>query len=54
MSIMHVGAKPRQRFVCMSALGPLALIVVMPALYASQKLVTFDAPNSTEFPGERF
>jgi hypothetical protein len=48
MSIMHVGGKPRQRFTCVSAVVPLALIVVMPALCASQKLVTFDAPNSSQ------
>ena len=50
MSILHVAVKPRQRFACASALGPLALIVMMPALCASQKLVTFDAPNSSQSP----
>ncbi len=50
MSIKHGGAKPRPRFTRVSALGPLALIVVLPALCASQKLVTFDAPNSSQSP----
>ena len=48
MSILHVGAKPRQKFTCASVVGPVVLIVLMPALCASQKLVTFDAPGSSQ------
>jgi hypothetical protein len=48
MSILHVGAKPRQRLIRVPALGPLSLIALMPALCSSQKLVTFDAPNSSQ------
>lgn len=48
MSILYAGARPRPEFTCMSVVGLLALIVLIPALCASQKLVTFDAPNSSQ------